>query len=227
MGFERFKLRSVGAELKGSLAVALSVSAFWLLVLPAVVSFRFAYVPSESMAPTLHAGDLLLAERNPKQLVEGDIVLFNVCCSPSRYSPLYVPPAGAYPQGPFWPILILSPSRPISPFPCVSLVVSCYLLPPVSWKLYPSPPLQFQPPPLLVQYVRQNGDRLSSRDKFVKRVVGIPGDTVSTNARAQVAATGLHTSTRPQGKCICEPPPFLLAVMCEGGALLALPPGVC
>ena len=59
-------------------SVALSVSAFWLLVLPAVVSFRFAYVPSQSMAPTLSRGDLLLAERNPQQLSNGDIVLFKV-----------------------------------------------------------------------------------------------------------------------------------------------------
>ena len=65
------------------MTVALSASAFWLLLLPAGVSFRFAYVPSQSMAPTLSPGDLLLVERNPQQLTNGDIILFK-----ARHIPL-------------------------------------------------------------------------------------------------------------------------------------------
>jgi signal peptidase I len=61
-----------------AVVVAVGASVFWLLVLPAIVSFRFAYVPSESMAPTLHAGDLVLAEQHPGPLQEGDILMFRV-----------------------------------------------------------------------------------------------------------------------------------------------------
>jgi signal peptidase I len=71
------RLRSVDAELRGALAVAFAGAAALLLVLPASTTVTFAYVPSDSMAPTLLAGDAVVAALRPKQIAIGDVLLFD------------------------------------------------------------------------------------------------------------------------------------------------------
>ena len=73
---EAAALRSVAAELGGALAFSVAFAAAVLVGLPALTVVTFAYVPSDSMAPTLRRGDAVVALLRPAQIVAGDIVLF-------------------------------------------------------------------------------------------------------------------------------------------------------
>lgn len=53
---ELAELRSIKSELQWSLRLAAFASAFWLLVLPAALTVRLAFIPSGSMEPTVHQG---------------------------------------------------------------------------------------------------------------------------------------------------------------------------
>ena len=76
VGVEAARLRSVAAELGGALAFSVSFAAAVLVALPALTVVTFAYVPSDSMAPTLARGDAVVALLRPAQILPGDIVLF-------------------------------------------------------------------------------------------------------------------------------------------------------
>ena len=73
---EAARLRSVAAELGGALAFSVSFAAAVLVALPALTVVTFAYVPSDSMAPTLLRGDAVVALLRPAQILPGDIILF-------------------------------------------------------------------------------------------------------------------------------------------------------
>ena len=76
VGVEAARLRSVAAELGGALAFSVSFAAAVLVALPALTVVTFAYVPSDSMAPTLLRGDAVVALLRPAQILPGDIILF-------------------------------------------------------------------------------------------------------------------------------------------------------
>ena len=76
VGVDAARLRSVAAELGGALAFSVSFAAAVLVALPALTVVTFAYVPSDSMAPTLLRGDAVVALLRPAQILPGDIVLF-------------------------------------------------------------------------------------------------------------------------------------------------------
>ena len=76
VGVQAAGLRSVAAELGGALAFSVLFAAAVLVGLPALTVVTFAYVPSDSMAPTLRRGDAVVALLRPAQVVPGDVVLF-------------------------------------------------------------------------------------------------------------------------------------------------------
>lgn len=77
VGVDAAGLHSVAAELGGALAFSVAFAAAVLIGLPALTVVTFAYVPSDSMAPTLLRGDAVVALLRPAQIVPGDIVLFD------------------------------------------------------------------------------------------------------------------------------------------------------
>ena len=89
-------LRDVRSELSGALAVALGMAAALLVALPTLSSVTFAYVPSDSMAPTLLRGDAVVAALRPEHVAVGDVVLFD---PPPRLAAL-IAAAGAPPLRP-------------------------------------------------------------------------------------------------------------------------------
>jgi len=139
VGADAARLRSVRAELFGSIAVALGVAAVWLVALPALTVVSFAYVPSDSMAPTLERGDAVVVSLHPPAVAVGDIVLF-------------------------------------------------------------------EPPPQLIKVIAAAGaPPLRSGDRFLKRVVGVAGDTLSAQ-HGVVSRNGALELHAPAGGCArCKP----------------------
>jgi signal peptidase I len=132
-------LRSVADELRGAIAVALAGAAALLVALPALTAVTFAYVPSDSMAPSLLAGDAVLAELRPRNIALGDVLLF-------------------------------------APPPRLAAVIAAAGAPPL---------------------------RLG--DLFIKRVVGLPGDTLSATAGV-LQRNGAPGIAPPPGPCRrCKP----------------------
>jgi signal peptidase I len=139
VGARAASLRAVSDELRGAAAVALAGAAALLVALPALTAVTFAYVPSDSMAPSLLAGDAVLAELRPRGVAVGDVLLF-------------------------------------------------------------------APPPRLAQVIAAAGaPPLRPGDLFIKRVVGLPGDTLSATAGV-LQRNGAQGLPPPPGPCSrCKP----------------------